>query len=269
MKVRVPASIANVGPGFDVLAFAVDIWLEVEAEISDRPRWRWIGEGEAALKQGPNVFSELPFKGKVRNAIPLGVGLGSSAAARVAAAALLGSRAPEAYRQAAAQEGHPDNAAAAAFGGFRMITADTEVSLPVPDVGVALFVASEPTPTEEARARLPEQVPLTDAVHNAGRVGLLVDALHRRDWRQLGRALEDRLHQPYRRELYPWTADVMAAAHAAGAFGAAISGAGPTVFAFTPRSIADKVAEAMAAGAPDRGRPMVTRISATGMTVTA
>src|SRR5258708_34496882 len=113
MKVRVPASIANVGPGFDVLAFAVDLWLEVEAELSDRPSWRFIGEGEETLKKTPNVLSELPFKGKVRSGIPLGVGLGSSAAARVAAAALLGSRAPEAYRQGAAAQGHPGDAAAA------------------------------------------------------------------------------------------------------------------------------------------------------------
>lgn len=267
MKIRVPASVANVGPGFDVLAFAIDLWLEVDADLSDRPNLRFSGEGEQVLRSGPNVLSELPFKGKVRNGIPLGVGLGSSAAARVAAAALLGARAPEAYRQAAAAEGHPDNAAAAAFGGFRLITPDTEVALPVPDVGVALFVAHEPASTEEARAKLPEQVPLVDAVHNVGRIGLLVDALHRRDWRQLGGALEDRLHQPYRRDLYPWTADVIAAAHQAGAFGAAIAGAGPTVFAFTPRSTVDAIAKAMAAAAPGRGRPLETRITPSGMTV--
>lgn len=262
-----PASVANVGPGFDVLAFAVDIWLEVEAVQSDRPHWRFIGEGEDVLKSTSNVFTDLPFKGKVRNGIPLGVGLGSSAAARVAAAALLGARAPEAYRRAAAQEGHPDNAAAAALGGFRLITADFEIALPVPDVGVALLVAHDPAPTEAARQRLPAQVPLRDAVHNAGRVGLLVDALHRRDWRQLGRALEDRLHQPYRKELYPWTEAVIMAADAAGAFGAAISGAGPTVFAFTPRSTVETVAKAMAKAAPDKGRALVTKITGNGMMV--
>lgn len=267
MRVRVPASVANVGPGFDVLAFAVDLWLEVDAEPSDRPRWRFEGEGAEALSSGPNVLSELPFKGRVRSSIPLGVGLGSSAAARVAAAALRGRTPAEAYRDAAAAEGHPDNAGAAALGGFRLVTGDIEVALPVPDAGVALFVAHEPASTEHARSLLPGTVPMADAVHNAGRTALLVDALHRRDWRQLGAALEDRLHQPYRRPLYEWTAEVMAAARAAGAHGAAMSGAGPSVFAFAPRSRTAEVAAAMGRAAPGRGRPLVTRVSESGLIV--
>lgn len=267
MKIRVPASVANVGPGFDILAFAVDLWLEVDAELSDRPRWSFEGEGADVLKRGPNLLSELPFKGRVRSQVPLGVGLGSSAAARVAAAGLQGLAPTEAYRAAAAEEGHPDNAGAAALGGFRLVTATTEVALPVPDVGVVLFVAHAPASTEEARARLPEQVPLADAVHNAGRVGLVVDALHRRDWWQLGGALDDRLHEPYRRDLYPWTAAVIDAARAGGAYGAAISGAGPSVFAFAPRSRAAEVAQAMAKAAPEHGGSLVTRVSESGMSV--
>ena len=268
-KIRVPASVANVGPGFDILAFAVDLWLEVDAELSDRPSWKFEGEGAEVLKREPNLLSELPFKGRVKSQIPLGVGLGSSAAARIAAAGLQGLSPLDAYRAAAAEEGHPDNAGAAALGGFRLVTPDTEVALPVPDLGVVLFIAREPASTDEARARLPEQVPLADAVHNAGRVGLIVDALHRRDWWQLGAALDDRLHEPYRRDLYPWTAGVVAAARAAGAYGAAISGAGPSVFAFAPRSIAAAVAEAMGKAAPDRGRALVTRVSESGMSVKA
>lgn len=262
-----PASVANVGPGFDVLAFAVDLWLEVEAEPAARPHWRFEGEGAEVLRRGDNVLSGLPFRGRVRNSIPLGVGLGSSAAARVAAAALAGRGARDAYREAAAAEGHPDNAGAAALGGFRLVSGDAEVALPVPDAGVALLVAAEPASTDAARALLPATVPMADAVHNSGRTALLVDALHRRDWWQLGAALEDRLHQPYRRSLYPWTADVIAAARAAGAYGAAISGAGPSVFAFAPRSQAAAVAAAMDRAAPGRGRPLVTRVSESGLMV--
>lgn len=262
-----PASIANVGPGFDVLAFAVELWLEVEAEIAERPRWRWQGEGAQVLSRSPNPLSDLPMKGRVRNAIPLGVGLGSSAAARVAAAALLGNPPGDAFRAAAEREGHPDNAAAAVFGGFRLVTGSLNLALPVPDLGVALLVASEPAPTEEARALLPAEVPMADAVHNLGHVAALVDALHRRDWRQLGAALEDRLHQPHRQPLYPWTAQVIAAARAAGAFGSAICGAGPSVFALTRRDAAEPVALEMARAAAGRGRPVVTRIAGSGMTV--
>src|SRR5690242_13651389 len=115
MKVRVPASIANLGPGFDVLAMAVDLWLEVEAEPAEFAEWTFEGEGAEVLGAGPNPLSRLPFRGHVRNEIPIGVGLGSSAAARVAAHALLGHELP--WVPAAAEEGHADNAAAACLGG--------------------------------------------------------------------------------------------------------------------------------------------------------
>ncbi len=269
MRVRVPASIANVGPGFDVLAFAVELWLEVEAELSDRPRWRWEGEGAKELSQSENPLSELPMNGRVRNAIPMGVGLGSSAAARVAAAALLGNPARDAFVAAAEREGHADNAAAAAFGGFRLVTRDLNLALPIPDLGVALLVANDPASTDDARRLLPSEVEMADAVHNLGQLAALVDALYRRDWRQLGASLEDRLHQPHRRPLYPWTSDVIEAARSAGAFGAAICGAGPSVFALTQRDAAKRIADAMVAAAPGKGRPLVTRIAASGMTVQA
>jgi homoserine kinase len=268
-RVRVPASIANVGPGFDVLAFAVELWLEVDAEPSDRPRWRWEGNGAKELARTENPLSVLPMKGHVRNGIPMGVGLGSSAAARVAAAALVGSAARDAFLAAAEREGHPDNAAAAAFGGFRLVTRDRNLALPIPDVGVALLVANAPASTDEARLLLPSEVEMAAAVHNLGQVAALVDALYRRDWRQLGASLDDRMHQPHRRPLYPWTADVIEAARSAGAFGAAICGAGPSVFALTQRDGAQRIADAMAAAAPGKGRALVTRIAASGMTVQA
>ncbi|MFZ0216244.1 MAG: homoserine kinase, partial [Candidatus Dormiibacterota bacterium] len=235
MQVRVPASVANLGSGFDVLALAVDLWLDVEAEPAGEPDWLFGGEGEEVLNRYPNPLSVLPMRGRVRSGIPMGVGLGSSAAARLAAATLAGLGRDDAFGRAANEERHLDNVAAAAYGGVRLLAGEHTVALPAPDAEVALLVANESTSTEEARAVLRTQVPLGDAIFNAGRLGLLVDALHSGRLEQLGAAMEDRLHQPVRQHLYPWTVEVMAAARAGGAYGASISGAGPTVFALAPR----------------------------------
>jgi len=257
VKVRVPASIANLGPGFDVLAMAVDLWLEAEAEPAAEPDWTFDGT------QPPDghPFSKLRMKGRVKSDIPLGVGLGSSAAARVAALRLEGLAGAELLARAAAGEGHPDNAAAAIHGGL-VACIDGEVHrLPAPDLDLALFVAAEPSPTEEARAILHPQVSRADAVHNAGRLALLVHALHSRDWSLLKTAMDDRLHQPARTTLYPWLPAALAAAYTAGAWGAALAGAGPSVFAFTRRGAAAEVAAAITSAAGSPGRPLTTRIA--------
>jgi homoserine kinase len=266
VRVRVPASVANLGSGFDVLALAVDLWLEVEAEPAEAPDWTFEGEGAEILAAEPNIFSAAPMRGRVLNGIPLGVGLGSSAAARLALGALRGMDVEAALAWATTEEGHPDNVAAAAHGGVRLLSAG-ELSLPTPDVEVALLVAADPASTDAARALLPPKVPLADAVFNAGRTALFVHALHDRDYRLLGDAMDDRLHQPQRRPLYPWTAAVIDAARCAGAYGASISGAGPSVVALCPRGAGPGVARAMATTAPDRGRAMVTEIAAGGMRV--
>ncbi|HEV2953160.1 MAG TPA: homoserine kinase [Candidatus Dormibacteraeota bacterium] len=262
--IRAPASIANLGPGFDILAMAVDLWLEVEAEPSESPQWSWEGEGAHILSTRPNPISVLPFKGRVRNGIPLGVGLGSSAAARLVASIL---RDPEgnAFDAAAASEGHPDNVAASYSGGLVAVVRDKIHKLPSPDLEIALLVASEPFATERAREVLPVRISRADAVANAGSVGLLVHVLHTRQWELLGTAMEDLLHQPYRLELYPWVLTAMRAATAAGALGSAVAGAGPSLFAFCQPGTGQAVAAAMAASAPRQGRPLVTRVTDVGM----
>jgi homoserine kinase len=266
VKIRVPASIANLGPGFDVLAMAVDLWLEVEAEPAEGPDWHFTGEAAEHLNVTDNPLSKLPMRGRVRNGIPLGVGLGSSAAARLAAGALRGMGLDAAFQWAARQEGHPDNVAAAAYGGVRLLSSQVR-SLPVPRVDLALLVASKPASTDAAREILPGQVPIGDAVYNAGRLAMLVHALHSGEYELLGEAMDDRLHQPYRRHLYPWTADAISAARSAGAHGAAIAGAGPTVFALCPPGLGGAIAASMAEAAPGMGRPLVTRVPESGMTV--
>jgi homoserine kinase len=260
VKVRVPASIANLGPGFDVLAMAVDLWLEVDAEPASQPEWRFEGEDPGPI----NPFSALAMRGVVRSEIPVGVGLGSSAAARLAALALRGVEAP--IGQAVREEGHPDNAWAAFSGGMRLVVDDAHFALPVPDLEVALFVASEPAPTAQARAALPKDVSRVDAVFNVARAALLVHTLYERRWEWLRPALEDRLHQPQRLHLYPYVADVIHAAHRSG-WGAAVSGAGPSVFALCSPGEGAALAEAMTAAAPEHGRPLVTRVSRRGMEV--
>jgi homoserine kinase len=264
-RVRVPASIANLGPGFDVLAMAVDIWLEVDARPAKVPQWTFEGEGAEVLAATPNPLSRLRMRGTVVNEIPLGVGLGSSAAARVAAQALLGNSAP--WLAAAEEEGHPDNAAAAALGGVVMVLEEYAQRLPTPDLEVALLVADDPQPTEAARAALTGPVSRADAIYDLARLAALVNSLHTRDYSVLTEALEDRLHQPQRRHLYPWTEAVISAALSAGGLGSAICGAGPSVFAFARRGSGHEVAEAMANAAEGKGRPLVTRIADAGLRV--
>jgi homoserine kinase len=257
MRVRVPASIANLGPGFDVLAMAVDMWLEAEAEPFDRPRWKF----EGVDPPEDNPFSALSMKGRVRSAIPLGVGLGSSAAARVAALRLAGLNDREVQARAGEEEGHPDNVAAAVHGGLVAVVDRLVLKLPAPDLEVALLVAAEPQPTEAARAVLASDVSRTDAVFNASRIALLVHALYTRDWLLLGKAMDDRLHQPARTELYPWLPRTLEAGRSGGAWGAALAGAGPSVFAFCRSGIGQTVAERMAAAAGIAGQATVTRIA--------
>ena len=260
-----PASIANLGPGFDVLAMAVDIWLEVEARPAKVPQWTFKGEGAGLLAARPNPLSRLRMRGKVVNEIPIGVGLGSSAAARVAAQALLGNSAP--WLAAAEEEGHPDNAAAAALGGVVMVLEEYAQRLPTPRLEIALLVADKAQPTGAARAALAGPVSREDAIYDLARLAALVHSLHTGDYSLLTEALEDRLHQPQRRHLYPWTEGVISAALSVGGLGSAICGAGPSVFAFAKPGTAHEVAHAMANAAEGKGRPLVTRIADTGLSV--
>jgi homoserine kinase len=265
VRISVPASVANLGPGFDVLAMAVDLWLEVEAEEADEPEWEFEGEGAELLREQPNPLSVLPMRGWARSDIPLGVGLGSSAAARVAAATLQGSEDP--IGDAGREEGHYDNVAAAVMGGMVAVVEDEVYGLPVPDLEIALFVAPSPLATTLARSVLPDQVSRADAVFNLSRLAALLQVMHSREWPRLDAALEDRLHQPQRLPLFPWAEEVMAAAREAGAYGAALAGAGPSVFAFCERRLGDDVALAMEEVGPEEGYGLVTKVTRQGLDV--
>ncbi len=271
VRVRVPASSANLGPGFDALGLALALYNEVTLEESDRVSLSVTGEGAGRLDCGAdNVVARgvlMGFEAAGRsfrgatihcvNRIPLGRGLGSSAAAwvggLVGANALLGGRLDrEALVTLAARaEGHPDNVAAAILGGLTVSCSTAErvvaVTLPVPpDIHWVVLVPEVESSTREARAVLPDAVSRADAVFNVQRVSLLLAALGLGRDDLLDLAMQDRLHQPYRRRLFPWMSEVEAAAGKAGALGCVLSGAGSAILAAV-RGPADRVARAMEA----------------------
>jgi homoserine kinase len=236
--VRVPASSANLGPGFDVLGAALDLHMEVEVVETGRfavhtdlaiatDRRNLCVRGFAALHP-PDRFTFT-----IRSDIPLSGGLGTSAAAIVAglvAADSIFELGADVLAEATRMEGHPDNVAAALLGGIVLCSgASVERLEPPAGLEALLVVPDEHVRTAKARQALPSRIPLEDAVFNVGHAGLLVLGLERGDLGLVSRGLGDRLHQPRRAHLYPRSWDLVQRAHELGALGATISGAGPTV----------------------------------------
>jgi len=270
-RVRVPATSANLGPGFDAFGLALAMYDDVVAQVSDVPGVRVDVHGEGA-ESVPRDHRHLVAKAMLRafdalggrprgldlvcaNRIPHGRGLGSSAAAIVsgillARALVVGGdeRLPddEVLHLATAMEGHPDNVAACLSGGVILAWTTNEGRTevlrltPDPDVVPVVCVPSTSVATKKARGLLPATVPHADAAHSAARAALLVPALTGRPDLLL-EATDDRLHQSYRRPAYPRTLDLVAKLRAAG-IAAAVSGAGPTVLALTDATTAPRVA---------------------------
>jgi homoserine kinase len=239
--VSVPASSANLGPGYDVLAAALSLTLELEVEEAGEFFVHVEVPGVPADRSNLCVraFERLhPADGlafHVRSEIPAAAGLGSSAAAIVAGLAaadhLYELDAPL-FEIAAELEGHPDNVAAALYGGFVICAGNGEAPVrfdPAPGLEGVVAIPPHEVPTAEARAALPDEVPLAEAVHNVGHVSLLLLGLAKDDFSLIARGLADRLHQPRRQHLYPRSMELVERATALGAVGATISGAGPTV----------------------------------------
>jgi homoserine kinase len=260
-QVRVPASTANLGPGYDVLAAALDVHLELEVEETGELFVHSDVPGVPADRSNLCVraFEALhPADGvtfQVRSEIPPAAGLGSSAAAIVAGLAAADHMyeldAPL-FQLAAEFEGHPDNVAAALHGGF-VICADDGVERLDPPPGLEGVVAIPPheVPTAEARAALPGEVPIADAVHNTAHASLLVLGLARDDFSLISRGLSDHLHQPRRAPLYPRSMELLERAGELGAVGASISGAGPAVLFWCHWQQTGNVFERLNAEAPD------------------
>jgi homoserine kinase len=255
VTVRVPATSANLGPGFDTLGLALDLEDEVTAEVSDRFHVHVEGEGAGEVPEGREhlivatmltTYRELgiePPPGlrlSCVNHVPHARGLGSSSAAIVAGILLAHALVDEtpvkakALELAARLEGHPDNVAPCLLGGFTIAWTGDDgahaVRLPTDErVQPVVYVPQTRGLTAHARAALPESVPHRDAVFNAARSALLVHALTSEPELLLA-ATDDRLHQPYRAEGMPETAKLVASLRNAG-IAAFVSGAGPSVLA--------------------------------------
>ncbi|GAB2991701.1 homoserine kinase [Nocardioides montaniterrae] len=260
VRVSVPATSANLGPGFDALGLALDLRDELEAEILPEGlvvEVDGVGAGEVPLDERHLVVRSMRaafdrigvqpsgLRLSCKNVIPHARGLGSSSAAIVAGVWLArelvaGGRLLLDDQQlldlAAQIEGHPDNVAPALFGGFTIAGQDADGSFWAvpgsvdPRISAVVFVPPTPVSTEEARGLLPATVPHADAAANSGRAALLVAALASAP-ELLHRATEDRLHQSYRRPAMPASLDLVDALRAEG-IAAIVSGAGPTVLAF-------------------------------------
>jgi homoserine kinase len=275
VHVAVPASVANLGPGFDILAMALQLQNDIRAE--QRP-------GALSIDAGPDAPAELsdpehnlvtiayaescaalgvPATGvhfTCVNRIPIGRGMGSSAAAALSGVLVATAlhQAPwdenDVLERVAALEGHRDNAAAALLGGLAICAPDA----PAVQVGVSdelravLFVPDKPFTTSESRQVVPATLSRADAIFNASRCALLVRALVVADHAALRVAMQDRWHQDARFALMPGSREVVDAALAAGASGAALAGAGPSVVALTPLD-PEPIAAAMASAAASAG----------------
>lgn len=241
--VRVPASSANLGPGYDVLAAALTVELELTVEETGEFAVESDVEGVPLDRSNLCVraFEALhPADGlsfQIRSDIPVGAGLGSSAAAIVAglvAADHLYELDAPLFEVARELEGHPDNVAAALLGGF-VICAEHDPVRFEPPAGLegVLAIPPEGVATTDARAVLPAEIPMADAVHGIAHSSLLVLGLALGDLSSVRRGLSDAIHQPRRAHLYPRSMELLGRAGELGAIGATISGAGPTVLFWT------------------------------------
>jgi homoserine kinase len=260
--VRVPASSANLGPGYDVLAAALSLTLELEVEETGEFIVGTDVPGVAADRSNLCVraFERLrPADGlafRIRSEVPVAAGLGSSAAAIVAglcAADHMYELDAPLFELAREVEGHPDNVAAALYGGFVICPADGEPVRfePAPGLEGVLAIPDHEVPTTDARAAMPDVVPLDEAVHNVGHASLLVLGLAKDDFSLIGRGLRDRLHQPRRRHLYPRSMELVDRGEELGAVGATVSGAGPAVLFWCHWQQTGAVIDRLRSEAPD------------------
>jgi homoserine kinase len=262
ITIRIPATSANLGPGFDALGLALDLWNETVITLAIEYSVQVNGEGREKISAGENnlivrsaqglaefVGKRLPpFHLDCVNRIPLSSGLGSSAAAKLTgllgANALLGKplSKDEILNLATEMEGHPDNVAPALLGGLVVSTVEDgrvlahKVNLEADSafpIHITVVLPDFHLSTQQARLALPDHVTMKDAVYNLSRAAMVTEAFRAGDLDLLGKAMTDTLHQPYRLQLIPGGREAMEAAREAGAAAAAISGAGPGIIAFS------------------------------------
>ena len=284
IRVVAPATTANLGPGFDCLGLALDLWNQLDVLPGDPgagPVVEIIGEGAGELSTGRDnlVYRSMAFlfqeaerevpqlRLRCQNQIPLERGLGSSAAAIAGGLVAANAMCAHAFTEndllemAATIEGHPDNVAAAVLGGLQLVLTEDQqlytapINLP-PELHAVLFIPESRIATSDARAVLPQSVTRADALYNMSRTALLVAGMAANHPEYLSVATKDRLHQPYRLPLFPAMKLLFKAAQDAGALGVFLSGSGSTVLALTrgrEMTVAYEMAEAARqAGVPGR-----------------
>jgi len=296
ITVNVPATTANLGPGFDCLGLALDWWNTITVERARKFAVSLRGDSQGLPADETNMVVEhiriffhhigapMPtLRVTMTNRIPIGKGFGSSAAAMVggliAGNALAGTplSAQEILELANEIEGHPDNVSAAIFGGFtisasegqRVVCATIE---PAPNWRAVVYIPEHALSTKTARKILPEKISRADAIFNIGRAALLAYAFTTQRAGFLQIATQDRLHQPYRVPLVKGMSEMLDAACGAGACGAALSGAGPSLIAFaTSNAQATRVRAAFSETARKlklNGAAKILKLSARGAYVT-
>lgn len=252
VRVRVPASSANIGPGFDALGVALRISNTVTVRRAEQAAADTMADEAAAAFFSAAKRKAFPFSWSICGAVPRSRGLGSSVTVRLGLLhglnALAGSPlAPDRlYRLCAGLEGHPDNAAPAAFGGFTVARPDFsyqrfKVS---PQLKFGLLIPDYEVRTADARRVLPTQLPYKDAVRSAANAAAIAAAFASGSYAALPGCFEDFLHQPYRAPLVPGLDQVIAAGVKAGALGGWLSGSGSTIACITLGDVA-RVARAM------------------------
>lgn len=277
--VKAPASSANLGPGFDAIGIALDLWNEADIESAHETSVTLEGPDGPMLVDHENLvmvaMEELarehrctlpPLALTLRAHVPVARGLGSSAAAIVIGLIAanevleLGQSSEQLYQVALRMEGHGDNVGAAIFGGAILaapgmsgvIHLRHERAYPLDAV---VFIPNETSMTHMARAALPREIPLQDAVFNLAAASALSVGLLTGNLEAIAAGMHDRLHEPYRAKLFTHLEPIKAAARAAGAVGASLSGAGPTVLALVTPHAVDRVVDAMSDAAGRVGTP--------------
>ncbi|MDR1961994.1 MAG: homoserine kinase [Gracilibacteraceae bacterium] len=292
LEVRVPATSANLGAGFDCMGLAVKLYNSFVAAPAPQPEVVLGGDYTDNISTGTNnllwrsacaLWDRLrvphtPLRICCENHVPPSRGLGSSSTAVVGGLLIANHFAGEPLSRfelleiATEIEGHPDNVAPALYGGVTLTVMTGESIIfrglgSAPGLCLAVIVPDFTVETEKARSILPRRVARSDAVFNASRVGLLTDAFLRGEYELLKAGTEDRLHQEWRAELAPGLGSALKTAREAGAYGAALSGSGPTVIAFCRPNAGEEVAEAMAGVMREYGvnvRAFVPEIDAEG-----
>ena len=288
VTVRVPATSANLGAGFDCLGLALDLFASITVTFSDIEHAPTEDVGEKMVLSAVRAFYQEigrlapnSVRANYLVSIPLGRGLGASAVARVAGvlAANEFERSPLDLEQVMAissdLEGHGDNACPAVFGGMQVCVGNagvyTRVACKYPnDTQMAILIPDHTMATKDARKVLPESYSKADTVHNIGRSALFVGAMAAGRLDLLHEATQDRIHQPQRAALFPPMFEVFAAARKAGAHATWLSGAGSSIAAICPDGVGRQVTAAMMetlTGVGMTGRSLVTRIAAEGATV--